>query len=493
MTRRLHTAASILAFAAVYFCAGKFGLSLALVNPSASAVWPPAGLALAATLLWGYRLWPGIFLGAFLANFATPGNAATDFGIALGNTIEALLGAWLVNRFAHGAKAFERAPDIFKFVLLAAIVSTVVSASVGVTSVCLGREARWEQYAAIWSTWWVGDMMGDLIVAPLLLIWLRRPWPRLRPAEVEEAASLLLAVVLVGVLFFLGRIASDQANQLKYLAILPLLWAAFRFRQRGAIVCASVISGTALWSTLHGVGPFVTPDPNKSLLLLQAFVGTMTLTALVVAGVVSEGEGFAQRLRLKDAVSRILAESTNLEQAAPRIIQALCEVAGWDVGAMWQVDRAAKELRCVEFWHVPSLKVAEFAAITRQRTFVPGIGLPGRVWTSGQPAWIPDLTQDGNFPRAAFAQKPGLRGGVCFPIKLGDEVLGVVECFGRRVREPDHEFLQILASAGSQLGQFMERALAQEASRQHNERMRLMLGTALDAIITIDGQGRVTD
>src|SRR5439155_8347294 len=174
MTRRLHTAASILAFAAVYFCAGRFGQSLALVNPSASSIWPPAGLALAATLLWGYRLWPGIFLGAFLVNFATPGNAATDFGIAAGNTMEALLGTWLVNRFAHGAKAFERARDIFKFVLLAAMVSTVISASVGVTSVCLGREARWEPYAAVRSTSGVGDMMCELIVAPLLLILLRR-------------------------------------------------------------------------------------------------------------------------------------------------------------------------------------------------------------------------------------------------------------------------------------------------------------------------------
>jgi len=189
VTRRWHTAASILAVAAVYFCAGRFGLSLALANPSASAIWPPAGLALAALLLWGYRLWPGIFLGALLVNLATPGNPATDLGIALGNTMEALLGAWLVNRFAHGAKAFDRARDIFKFVLLAAMVSTVLSASVGVTSVCLGREARWEQYGAIWSTWWVGDMMGDLIVAPLLLTWLRRPWPRLRPAQVQEAAG----------------------------------------------------------------------------------------------------------------------------------------------------------------------------------------------------------------------------------------------------------------------------------------------------------------
>src|SRR5438876_2147560 len=192
MTRRLQTAASILAVAAAYFCAGRFGLSLALVNPSASAIWPPTGLALAATLLWGYRLWPGILLGAFLVNSITTGNPATDLGIALGNTTEALLGAWLVNRFARGARAFDRARDIFKFVLLAAMVSTAVSASVGVTSVCLGREARWDQYPAIWRTWWVGDMVGDLIVAPLLLIWVRRPWLRLRPARVKEMAGVLL-------------------------------------------------------------------------------------------------------------------------------------------------------------------------------------------------------------------------------------------------------------------------------------------------------------
>src|SRR2546425_716920 len=223
MTRRLQTTASILAVAVVYFCAGKFGLSLAMVNPSASAIWPPTGLALAATLIWGYRLWPGIFLGAFLVNFTTPGNPATDLGIAVGNTMEALLGAWLVNRFAHGAKAFDRARDIFRFVLLAAMVSTVVGASVGVTSVCLGREANWEQYPAIWFTWWVGDMMANLIVAALLLIWLRRPWPRLRPAQVQEAACVLLAVMLASVLIFLGAIPSDQENQLKYLAILPLI------------------------------------------------------------------------------------------------------------------------------------------------------------------------------------------------------------------------------------------------------------------------------
>src|SRR3989442_8037341 len=113
MTRRWHTSASILALAAFYFCAGKFGLSLAFVHASASAVWPPTGIALAALLLWGYRLWPGIFLGAFLVNITTQGSLATTLGVAAGNTLESLIGAWLVCRFAGGLKAFGQAKNIF--------------------------------------------------------------------------------------------------------------------------------------------------------------------------------------------------------------------------------------------------------------------------------------------------------------------------------------------------------------------------------------------
>src|ERR1051325_902776 len=129
MRRALRYWGSTLGCAAVYFACGKLGLSLALVNPSASTVWPPTGFALAALLLWGYRLWPGVFLGAFLVNITTQGSPATSLGIATGNTLEALLGAWMIGRFARGLKAFERVGSTFRFVLLAAVLSTTVSAS----------------------------------------------------------------------------------------------------------------------------------------------------------------------------------------------------------------------------------------------------------------------------------------------------------------------------------------------------------------------------
>src|SRR5262245_49390556 len=124
MTRSVKTAAFILVLAFLYFCAGSFGLSLARVHPVASAVWPPSGIALAAILLWGYWLWPGILLCAFAINIVASGSVAAALGIASGNTLEAILGAALVNRFANGPNAFDQTKNILKFILLAGILST---------------------------------------------------------------------------------------------------------------------------------------------------------------------------------------------------------------------------------------------------------------------------------------------------------------------------------------------------------------------------------
>src|SRR5262249_41194831 len=141
-------------------------------------------------------------------------------------------------------------------------------------------------------------------------------------------------------------------------------------------------------------------DPNKSLLVLQFFIGTFTMISLVLASVILERKRVEQRLQVQEAVSRALAESSTLQEATPPILQTMCEMAGWEAGAIWGVDRKADELFCVGFWHLPAVAVPEFEAFTRQRTFARGIGLPGLVWRSGAPIWIPDVTQESNFPRA---------------------------------------------------------------------------------------------
>src|ERR1044071_8981806 len=154
----------------VYFIVGKFGLMLASFHASASPVFPSAGIALAALLVLGYRVWPAIFIGAFLVNVTTAGDVATSLAIATGNMLEALAGAWLVIRFAQGKNFCERPVDVFKFAVVAAT-STVISASFGVTSLAVAGFADWTHYSAIWVTWWLGDVTGDLVFSPLVLLW----------------------------------------------------------------------------------------------------------------------------------------------------------------------------------------------------------------------------------------------------------------------------------------------------------------------------------
>src|SRR5438105_8037141 len=154
----------------VYFLAGKLGLMLASLHVSASPVWPPAGIALGALLVLGYRVWPAIFIGAFFVNVTTAGNVATSLAIASGNTLEALCGAWVVNRFAGGTNVFDRPQVVFNVALTAAV-STIIGPAFGVTSLALAGFADWANYGAIWLTWWLGDATGDLLIAPLIILW----------------------------------------------------------------------------------------------------------------------------------------------------------------------------------------------------------------------------------------------------------------------------------------------------------------------------------
>src|SRR6478609_8592142 len=178
-------------FAVIYLIAGKIGLQLASLHASASPVWPPAGIALAAILLLGYRAWPAIFVGAFLVNLTTPGDIATSVAIATGNTVEAIAGAFLVNRFAGGKNVFDRPQGVFKFALAAAI-SAVISPAFGVTSLALAGFADWTNYGVIWLTWWLGDTTGDLLVAPLIILWSVASKQRWNRRDAVEAGILLL-------------------------------------------------------------------------------------------------------------------------------------------------------------------------------------------------------------------------------------------------------------------------------------------------------------
>ena len=148
--------------------------------------------------------------------------------------------------------------------------------------------------------------------------------------------------------------------------------------------------------------------------------------------------------------------------AVPKILRAVCESLGWEVGGMWRVDPAAGVLRCTDLWYAAGARVAEFEALSRSITFAPGVGLPGRVWADGRPAWIPDVVHDDNFPRAPVADREGLHAAFGFPVAVGGETLGVMEFFSRQIEQPDAYLLQMLTAIGSQIGQFMKRKRAEE-------------------------------
>lgn len=309
--------------AAMYFVAARYGLRLAYIHPSATPVWPPTGIALAALLVLGYRVWPGILIGAFLANIMTAGTAATSLGIAIGNTLEGVVGAYLVNRFAGGRKAFERAQDVFKFAVLAGMVSTAVSATVGVTSLALGGFAPWARYGSIWVTWWLGDAGGALVVAPLLILWsvgARRKW---RGARSVEAVVLLLSLFLVGQAIFGGLFPSlTKHYPLEFFCIPFLIWLAFRFGARAGATGTFLLSGITIHGTLQGSGPFVMASGNESLVLVQAFMSVTTVMTLLLAAVVSErrrSEEMLRHMAISDSVTGLANHRRFIEVAEEEI------------------------------------------------------------------------------------------------------------------------------------------------------------------------------
>src|SRR5258706_3801697 len=218
---------------------------------------------------------------------------------------------------------------------------------------------------------------------------------------------------------------------------------------------------------------------------LVEFIGTATdVTERKRAEL--ERKRVEERLRVQHTVAQILAEAAGIEEATPRILRATGECLGWDVGALWRVDREAEALRCVELWHKASIEVPEFERVSREFTFVPGLGLPGRVWSSLQPEYIPDVVPDENFPRGSIAEREGLHAAFGFPILLGGEVLGVIEFFSREIRQPDQELLNMLATIGSQIGQFIERKRAEAELRESEQNYRMLFESIDEGFCTIE-------
>jgi PAS domain S-box-containing protein len=192
-----------------------------------------------------------------------------------------------------------------------------------------------------------------------------------------------------------------------------------------------------------------------------------------------------RELELRNAVAQVLARSSTLPDAAAGLLQAVCRLQDWVLGAVWEAPEGEGTLSLVSGWHRPGTAVMDFVELTRQSRFERGEGLPGRVWASGQPCWIPDVASDRNFPRGPVAARVGLHAAFAFPILMNDRVLGVMEFFSPEIREPEPRLLDLMTAVGSQIGQYMERLRAREALRRSEERYRRLVELSPDAVFVV--------
>jgi len=293
--RRIY-ALKLVGVAAVYFGAAKLGLSLAFMNSSISAVWPPTGIALAALLFWGYRMWPAIALGALAANSWTGIPIYSTLGITLGNTGEALVGAYLLRTVADFRPSLERVRDVIALAILAGLLSTMVSATIGVGSLLLADDVSTGGIWDAWRTWWLGDAGGDLLVAPAIMVAVTH-WPyRRAPGKAIEVVA--LAVALAGACVFVFYDEVPRA----FLVFPFMIWAALRFWQPGAVAASLVLAGIAIPLTANDHGSFAGFDLDQRLQLAQTFIGVAAMSALVLAAVMTE------RQRILDA-ARYISET----------------------------------------------------------------------------------------------------------------------------------------------------------------------------------------
>lgn len=282
------------ALAALYYGSARFGYMLEFSGPVAAIVWLPAGVGIAFLTLGGLGLWPGVLAGDLLAD----NYAVLPVGSALvqtaGNVLEVVLAAWLIRRCFRRESPLGSVSEVAQ-VVTALAVGTAASATIGVSSALLGGVTSLAGSPTIWRTWWLGDLVGALVVVPLALAW-SRPLQGIRwRARAPEALAMLLAVVV------LGEIALGGSQPLTYLLFPVLIWAALRFDQRAATLAVAVVAGLTVWNTTHYVGPFVFHSIARSVLTTQLFIAVAAVSTLFLRAVVSEREDLAEEVEISRA------------------------------------------------------------------------------------------------------------------------------------------------------------------------------------------------
>jgi PAS domain S-box-containing protein len=280
---------TILLVAVVYFLTAKLGLLLAFKDTNATPVWPATGIAFAAVFFFGYRIWPGLFLGAFCANaltlsmldFSVASSVLTSLSTAGGNTLEALAGVYLTKQICHTRNPFDQIDDTLAFVIRGVFFSTLIGATIGTTSFFLNFR-NGTDYSSMWINWWLGDSIGAIIVTPIFLTWNKKQSTQWSFGKISEAVLLLIAILAFFLFIFLKKV------HLEYMIIPLLLWTVQRFNRFETAIIIFIISVISILLTINGSGPFYQRDLNQSLLLLQSYTGIIALSTIILSVIITE-------------------------------------------------------------------------------------------------------------------------------------------------------------------------------------------------------------
>jgi signal transduction histidine kinase len=335
MPKRAADVALILGLAVLYATSARLGLALhAAVAGFATLVWPPTGISIAAMLIFGTRVWPGIFFGAVITNVMIGAPLVVTLGISTGNTLEAVTAAYLLRRDPGFNVTLESVRAVVALIILGALFSTLISSSVGVTSLYLGGVISEAHLRMAWRAWWVGDMAGALLVAPIILVWSTPPRARFDLHWIEKVA-LSVAVVGISMLGFFGRLLHVPALAPPFhyadMLLAVLIWAALRFGQRGTVTAATIVAATAVAGTALGYGPFALPDLTQSFFSMQTFMALVAATFLLLGATISERRIVEEDVReAREAATRAnLAKSEFLAVMSHELRTPLNAIAGY--------------------------------------------------------------------------------------------------------------------------------------------------------------------
>ena len=476
-------AADVLALILVglaYFVLADLGLRLASMHPSATPIWPATGLAIAAILLWGYRIAPAIFVGAFLINELTAGSIFTSLAIAGGNTLEAVIAGYLVRHWAKGEQAFDTPIGVAKFALLS-LAATLVSATIGVTSLTLAGYAEANNFVPIWLTWWLGDFTGALVIAPVVVLWAKCDPASFTAPQVTRIGLTYLAAIAAGAIAFsplFQGTALDDA--VVWVVILPLLWASLRQGPRDTATVVLIISAFAVWCTEMQCGPFAKPSLNDSFILLLAFMISTAVLSLTLSADVAVRDRIETKLRQRALETEVLWQATiqvafggSYEDLLRSCLERICRVTGWPVAHVYLPDDINKpsRLRSSPVWHFEREELAPLAHETAGAVLARGEGLPGRIWATKKPEWVPNISGQPRNPillkaRRKILLKYGFNAAFGFPVYAEGKLYAVLEFFSTTPRPLDKHLLYIVEGIGEQLGRVLERRRGQEQQRQ---------------------------